>query len=443
MIDWPFERMKQWSDSLAIIRSNWEVSYGEFLNLVELWQKCFVEQGIVAGQVVAVRGDYTPQACSLLLALIRHGAIIVPITKESVHEKEFMDIAQVETMISFDDSDGWNFATFPVVVSNPLILKLRDKGDPGLVFFSSGSTGKNKAILHNASSLLDKFKISRKRFVTLTFLLFDHMGGFNTLLVTLLSGGTVVSTDVRSPDAVCEIIARHHVEVLPTSPTFLNMLLISEAYKRYDLSSLKIVTYGTEIMPESTLRRVAEIFPGVRIQQTYGLSELGVLHSKSHDSKSLWVKVGGDGFETKVVDGVLWVRAHSAMLGYLNAPSPFDSEGWMCTEDRVETKGDFVRFLGRESDIINVGGQKVYPAEVEDVLVQMPNVVDAVVSGEINSLLTIVAAKVRLSHPETLGEFKKRMRVFCKERLASYKIPVRVEITDEDFFSSRYKKIRK
>ena len=188
------------------------------------------------------------------------------------------------------------------------------------------------------------------------------------------------------------------MELLPTTPTFLNLLLLSEAYRSHDLSSLKLITYGTEVMPDSTLQRLHEAFPGVRLQQTYGLTELGILRSKSQDSSSAWVKVGGEGIETKVVDGTLWVKAPSAMVGYLNAPSPFDAEGWMNTEDLVDVNGEYVRFLGRKSQIINVGGAKVYPAEVESVLLQMPNVADATVYGQPNPITGhIVAARLTLA----------------------------------------------
>src|SRR5262249_26068197 len=159
--------------------------------------------------------------------------------------------------------------------------------------------------------------------------------------------------------------------------TFLNLLLLSEAYRCHDLSSLKLITYGTEVMPAPTLERLAAILPGVRLKQTYGLTELGILRSKSRDSGSTWVKVGGEGLETRAADGPLWVRAATAMLGYLNAPSPFDEDGWLDTGDRVEVDGDYVRILGRDSERITVGGEKVYPAEVEDVLLDMENVADA------------------------------------------------------------------
>jgi acyl-CoA synthetase (AMP-forming)/AMP-acid ligase II len=232
--------------------------------------------------------------------------------------------------------------------------------------------------------------------------------------------------------------------MLPTSPTFVNLLLMSHAYERYDLSSLKLITYGTEVMPASTLTRMHALFPAIKLQQTYGLSELGILRSKSKDSGSLWVKVGGEGFETKIVDGILWIKAHSAMLGYLNAPSPFDAEGWFNTNDMVEVDGEYIRILGRKSEIINVGGQKVYPAEVESVLLQMDNVADAVVLGEPHPITgNIVTARVNLMEPEPASAFRQRMRAFCRERLASYKAPVKVDIVDAEQFNARYKRVRR
>jgi acyl-CoA synthetase (AMP-forming)/AMP-acid ligase II len=197
-------------------------------------------------------------------------------------------------------------------------------------------------------------------------------------------------------------------------------------------------------MPASTLARLREVLPHVRLQQTYGLSEVGILRAKSRDSGSLWVKVGGEGYETKVAGGTLWIRARAAMLGYLNAPSPFDAEGWMNTQDVVEVDGEYLRILGRQTDIINVGGQKVYPAEVESVLLQMPNVRDAAVYGERNPITgQIVVARVNLLEPEPPAALRRRLRGFCRTRLASFKVPVRIESTERAQFGARFKKIRR
>jgi acyl-CoA synthetase (AMP-forming)/AMP-acid ligase II len=443
-IGWLVERMAEARAEEAFAWRGLTIDYGWMSQNVEAWRADLGKRMVAPGLVVALEGDYSPRACALLLALIGNRNVVVPLTSSvETMKQEFMEVAEVEAVFTFDEADGWSFRRREARVEHPLLRELIDKRRPGLVLFSSGSTGRSKASLHDFEKILAKFKVRRQRFRTLTFLLLDHIGGINTLLYTLSNGGTIVSVEGRSPDEVCRAIEAHRVQLLPTSPTFLNLLLISEAYKRFDLSSLELITYGTETMPATTLRRVNEVFPHVRLQQTYGLSELGILRSKSKDSASLWVKVGGEGFETKVVDGVLWIRAESAMLGYLNAPSPFDAEGWFNTEDMVEVDGEYMRFLGRESEIINVGGEKVYPSEVESVLLQMDNVRDATVMGEENPILgNIVVARVSLFEPEDLTSLKRRMREFCRERLEKFKVPAKVELSQADQHSARFKKLR-
>lgn len=444
-MSWLLDRMSQWRAEPAIITPCVTTTYRDFLEMVTVWQAHLDEHEVRRGQVVALCGDYTPKVCALLLALIDRGAIIVPLTEAAeVHRQKFLNIAEVEVVLTFNNAGGWALEKRNLTATNPLVQQLRTEGEPGLVLFSSGSTGESKASLHNFTSLLEKFKVARHKMCTLIFLLLDHIGGINTLLYTLSNGGAIVSVLSRDPDTVCQAIEHYRVALLPTSPTFLNLLLISEAYKRYDLSSLKMITYGTEVMPASTLQRIHSLLPDVQLLQTYGLSELGILRSKSKDSGSLWVKVGGEGFQTKVVDGVLWVKAQSAMLGYLNAPSPFDAEGWMNTSDMVEVDGEYIHFLGRKTEIINVGGEKVYPAEVESVLLQMDNIKDAVVVGEKSPITgNIVVARVNLFEPEDLSALKKRIRAFCANKLAQFKIPVKVEVVERDQFSARYKKLRK
>ena len=331
-----------------------------------------------------------------------------------------------------------------IAPENSLLKKIKGSTHPGLILFSSGSTGDSKAALHDVIPMLEKFKVPRYAMRSLTFLLFDHIGGFNTLMYNLSNAGCCIMTDKRNPEDICEIISKYNVETLPTSPTFLNLLLLSESYKKYDLSSLSLITYGTEAMPESTLSRIHEIFPNTRLLQTYGLSEIGIMRSKSKSSDSLWVKIGGEGFETRVVDGMLEVKAKSAMMGYLNAPSPFTEDGWFMTGDEVEVDGEYMRILGRKSELINVGGLKVFPTEVESIILTMDGVEDVAVSGE-NSALTgsIVKARVKISTGETIAGFRKRLRAYCKGKLETYKIPQKVVLVDEMMTGARFKKMRK
>ncbi len=132
------------------------------------------------------------------------------------------------------------------------------------------------------------------------------------------------------------------------------------------------------------------------------------------------------------------------MLGYLNAPSPFTSDGWLPTGDAVDVDGDYLRIRGRQSEIINVGGEKVYPAEVESVLQSMEGVKDVTVSGETNPITGhMVTARLRLTTTETLSEFRKRMRLFCRDKLPAFKIPQKVVLVDEEMHGERFKKMRR
>ena len=265
------------------------------------------------------------------------------------------------------------------MILHPMLMKLIEKKTAGLILFSSGTTGAPKAALHDLFYLMKKFEEPGKRLSTVTFLLFDHIGGFNTMMHSLSSGSMIVTLKERSPEEVCRLIEKYRIELLPTSPTFLNMILLSHVYEQFDLSSLKIISYGTEPMPESTLKALHSVLPEVKLKQTYGLSEIGIMSTKSEASDSLYMKLGGDGYETKIVDDILYIRAKSAMEGYLNAPSPFDEDGWFNTKDKVEVKGDYIHILGRTTDLINIGGEKVYPNEVESVLLAVDGVKDVYV----------------------------------------------------------------
>jgi acyl-CoA synthetase (AMP-forming)/AMP-acid ligase II len=442
---WLFERLAGYADRPALAWRDRSYTYGVLLQRVRNYSALLDAHEVKAGRVVTLDGDFSPSCCAMLLALIQRRCILVPLAASAQpHRSEWLAIADAQWEVYPRDDDPPLISKREATVSNSLTRQLIADGKPGLILFSSGSTGKSKAALHDFEGLLEKFKKIRPAQRTVTFLLLDHIGGLNTLLHVFANGGMVVALENRDPDAVCAAIEKQHVQVLPTSPTFLNLLLVSEAYRRYDLTSLEVITYGTEPMPKTTLQRLADVLPAARLQQTYGLTELGILRSKSRDSNSLWVKLGGEGFETKVQNGTLWIRAHSAMRGYLNAPSPFDDDGWLNTEDEVEVDGEYLRILGRRSEIINVGGQKVYPAEVESVLMEMDGIADATVTGEQNPLTgQIVVARLVLAAPTAVSDLKKQVRTFCRGKLAPFKIPVKVSVAESAGHNERYKKIRR
>jgi acyl-CoA synthetase (AMP-forming)/AMP-acid ligase II len=264
------------------------------------------------------------------------------------------------------------------------------------------------------------------------------------MLYVLSNAGCIITVQDRSPENVLKMIEQYKVQLLPTSPTFINLILLSEAYKKYNITSVQTITYGTEPMPEYTLKRFNKLFPKIRMLQTYGLSELGILRSKSKSSDSLWVKIGGEGFETRVVNNILQIKAKSAMQGYLNATSPFTEDGWFITGDMVEVDGEYFKILGRKSEIINIGGEKVYPAEVESVILEIQGIADVTIYGEKNPIMgSIVAANITLTKTgEDPKSVAKRVKHYCREKLQGYKVPVRIKILNDKQYSERFKKKR-
>ena len=375
------------------------------------------------GDVVAIIGDFNPSSILSLLRLIDLGVVVVPLTVETAHEHEyFFESALVDVIIK----DGLINRRFNNK-KHEFIESLRAKKHAGLVLFSTGTTGRPKAIIHDLTFFLKRFETPRPTLRTINFLLFDHIGGINTLLHTLFNKGVVVAPESRTVDSVLETCRKFDVEVLPTTPTFLRLMLMSGSVPDKFPTCLKVVTYGTERMDQPTLDDLCRLLPNVDFRQTFGMSELGIVRVKSEARDSLFMKVGGEGVETRVVNNVLQIRSESRMLGYLNAPSPFDTEGWYDTKDVVDVKNDFYKVTGRISDVINVGGLKFMASEVERVALKFPNVALVKATPKQNP---ITGQHVELSVQPTMegSVDKDRFIAYLKEKLQPHMVPKRIRV---------------
>lgn len=449
------QNLTAFEDKPAIIWQDHTYTYGWLRKKITHFQHTLEQAGIPDGSIVTIESGFSPGAVAIFFALARKNCIVAPLsTSHKAETGTLCTIAETEYRLAPPRTGapedtasitGIKFDKTACTAEHEIYRSLNRLQHPGLVLFSSGSTGEPKGIVHDLQLLAQRFDKPRKPYRAVAFLLFDHIGGINTMLYLLSSGGCLVVLPDRNPETVLQTIEKHQVQLLPTSPTFLNMIIASEAYKRYDLNSLRVISYGAEPMPEGTLRKIHRLFPDVRLQQTYGLSEVGILSTKSKSSDSLWLKAGGKGYETRVVDGVLHIRAETAMLGYLNAPSPFSKDGWLNTGDAVEVSGEYIRFRGRQDEQINVGGEKVSPAEVESVLEIMDEVQQALVFGEKNPLMGAVVSAIIVPAPGATvnkAALRKSIRQHCQHKLPRYKIPVRIEIDTEIQHTERFKKKR-
>ncbi len=431
------DRFQSWQHKPSMIVEDKVSTFGELLTLFHAERQRLQNEGVRAGHITILIGDYSLSTVAQFLALIDLNAIVAPLTAEppsslvTLLEAQFLVAGPTVSTLNKD------------VPGHPLFHELRSINHPGLLVLTSGSSGTPKVIVHDVEKLLTKFHTIKPAQRLITFLLFDHMGGINTLLHGLSSGSTSIFLSSRFPDHVASMIEKHRVEVLPATPSFLNLLLAHGCHKSYNLSSLKLITYGTEPMPETTLERLRSLLPGVKLLQTYGLSELGVLKTSSKSDDSLLLKLTGDHFSYRVRDDMLELKCESTMLGYLNAPSPLTEDGWFKTGDYVEVHGDYLKIIGRKSEMITVAGDKFHPREVEDVIQQMDHVVDVLVTGTNHPLLgQIVEVAVVLQSHETMEEFRTRLRAHCLKFLPRSRMPRNVIIADRSFMSDRMKKVR-
>jgi acyl-CoA synthetase (AMP-forming)/AMP-acid ligase II len=438
------QRLRNFSDRSAIIWNNRTFSFSDMLSRVERLKCQFGNNQLTPGMVVAVVGDFSPNTIAILFLLICEKCITVPLSKIGTPDiATAIKAVGAQLIISISDDDKVTIQWTNNSLAHIYYDMIQKRKHAGLILFSSGTSGTPKAAVHDFFYLLRKFDKEHRPLRTINFLLFDHWGGLNTLFHTLLSGGTVIFPDSRSPNSVVTLMAEYKVELLPTTPTFLNLLLIDDALDGYDLSSLKVISYGTEPMPKHTLDRIKKALPSVRLLQTYGLIEVGVLHTKSENDNSVWFSINDPFYKIRIRNGLLEIKTKSTMLGYLNHNSPTTTDGWFMTGDRVIQKDSYIQILGRESELINVAGEKVYPAEVENVVLSLNNVAEATVYPLRNQITGYaVGVNVKLIRPEGLKTFRTRLRAHCKTYLKRFQIPVKIDLTDNSNHSSRFKKNR-
>ena len=437
------DKFKSFNSKNAIVFEDRIYTYEEFIKQIKDY-KNILDKHNISSKVVVILGDYSFYNLALFFALYENKNIIVPITSNIKKvQDDFIEESFCQTIIKTDEKNLL-IQNLKTTFSHNMIDNLREKNSSGLILFSSGSTGKPKAMVHNLDTLIDSFKDKKEKSMNmLVFLMFDHIGGLNTVFNALCMGACLIIPKIKDAKTICELIEKYKIMVLPSSPTFLNLILISQEYKNYDLSSLRMITYGTETMPQSLLLKLKEVFPKVKFLQTFGTSETGISTTSSKSSNSLFMKLEDINGEYKIVENELWLRSKTQVLGYLNASmDSFTSDGWFKTGDLVEVDGEYIKIIGRAKEVINVGGQKVLPAEVESIILEMEEISDCMVYGEKNAITgqTVVCDVVLNKNIENI---KKRVRVFCKDRLDAYKIPTKVNVVDKTNFSDRFKKIRR
>ncbi|PAF43784.1 fatty acid--CoA ligase family protein [Helicobacter sp. 11S03491-1] len=429
-------------NSNALITEEKTYTYGDLLLSMQDFEKKL--SSIPKGSCIGILGDFSLENIALFLACVQSQMILIPLSQDPTLPMKLQE-GQVDYICQNHIFQAQNPSG-----KHPLILNLKASHSSGLILFSSGSTGKPKAILHHLDNLLAPYLSKKpKSICMLLFLLFDHIGGINTMLQSLAIGGCAfIPKDRKNVDGIAQAICEYQISILPASPSFLNLFLLNQCHKKYDLSSLKLITYGTEIMPDSLLKRLKIALPKVRFHQTFGASEIGITQTKSKEN---FIALNDPNLEYKIINNELWLKSKTQTLGYLNADNCVFQDGWFCTGDKVETMiengEEYLKIIGRTQEIINVGGEKVFPQEIENIITQIEGIQDCLVYGEPHILtgqsisVALVVDTHKLNPNDKLG-LKKLIRDYCKNYLPNYKIPTKVVIQEHLNMSERFKKIR-
>jgi long-chain acyl-CoA synthetase len=335
--------------------------------------------------------------------------------------------------------------------------------DTAIILFTSGTAGTPKGVmithrniitsalkaLHITSQYPDLQEFGAQNMLMVAPL-FHVLALQEQLMSALVLGRSCILVPAFNPLEVVELLTSGNVSVLAGTPTMYWLLLNKTPVGEAKLESVRIITYGGAPMPPDLLKQIRESFPGVICLNGYGMTEASVI-STLHDrySELYPTSVGQPNLcsEVKIVDltsgqelepnsvGELAVRGALVSKGYYKAPEETDRvyrDGWFYTGDMAYQDAEgFLYVVGRTREMINRGGENVYPVEVENVLHLHPKILDVAVFGLPDPVMGSAVACAIIPRPDTEEITLPEIQDFCKSQLAEYKVPRKLFLVPE------------
>lgn len=440
-----YETAQKYFDSPAIFSSGGTLSYSEFSNQVGRTACRLIESGIESGDQVALLGQNSQQFVVALMALLRIGAVSVPLNfrvppdelifrLKEIHCRKILRSTAYESwpFDGFDTLPLEALTDFDAPFSNTEIAHPFSLDQEATVIFTSGSTSAPKAALHkfrshyfNALGSNENIRLAPSDSWLLSLPLF-HVGGFSILIRAALSGAATAIP--AASETIQDALARFPVTHLSLVATQLYRLLQDEQ-ATVRLRKLKAILLGGSDMPDGLIEKALEL--GLPVFTSYGLTEMAsqvTTTQPASDRQTL--KTSGrllNFRQLKIApDGEILVKGEALFSGYFRRDGleqPFDSEGWYHTRDKgyVDENG-FLHVEGRTDNLFISGGENIQPEEVEQQLCSHPDIEQAVVVpyphpefGE------RPAAFLQMRAGKLLDE--ESVKTFLTKRIARYKIP--------------------
>ena len=470
-----------WKEFPLVVQNNQssrrEITWGQFNDEANRFANALLKHGIGKGNKVAILMFNSLEWLPIYFGILKTGAVVVPFNYRYSSEeiKYCLELADVDLLIFGDQfigrlenifdsvdrvkdfiyvgkncpifAESYNDFTQGCDTKNPNI-KLSPE-DEAAIYFSSGTTGFPKAILHKHKSLTTAAEVEQNhhgqthsdKFLCIPP--FYHTGAKMHWFGSLISGSPTVILKGISPKLIVETVSKEKCTIVwllvPWAQDILDQIDSGEIdLKKYDLKQWRLMHIGAQPVPPSLIKRWKKVFPNHQYDTNYGLSESigpGCVHLGVENIEHVGaIGVPGYGWEVKIVDeqgkevkegevGELCVKGSGVMVCYykdVKATNETLKDGWLYTGDMAKSEDGFIYLVDRKKDVIITGGENIYPVQIEDFLRKNDKIKDAAVIGKFHPRLGEIALAIIERKDNTLSI--EEVEEFCKE-LPRYKRP--------------------
>jgi acyl-CoA synthetase (AMP-forming)/AMP-acid ligase II len=396
---------------------------------------------LVGKSVLLATGSQLTTALALIeLDGVARRITILPPDTAPEHFAALIAGAEIDAVV-IDSSSPSEFFDIPLRVACAPTIGASEHLPPAQlptewVMLTSGTTGVPKIVAHSLAGLTASFaaKAPDPSVTWATFYDIRRYGGLQIFLRAVLGGTSLVLSRAGEPvaDHLARIAAHGVTHVLGT-PTHWRRALMSPAIKK--IAPLYVRLSG-EIADQAILDALRRAFPNAAVSHAFASTEAGVAFEVSDGLEGFpvsYVEQVRDGVEMKVEDGSLRIRSPRTASRYVGTAAPLvDKDGFVDNGDMVECHGDRYVFTGRRGGIINIGGQKVHPEEIEAIINRHPQVRMSLVRGKRSPITgAIVTADVVLESGGESGgvdRVKDDILTLCRDALPLYKVPASISI---------------
>lgn len=493
-------------DKVAIIDKDKKCTYNELNKNANIIASGLASLGIKKGDRVAILAPNSIETIATFLAVAKLGAItvglnwryreteirfmlensgtcaVVAINKSDDYDfisllKDLrMDLPQLKHIISFEPTED---AQSDVILWSELYEAHRDKGYQAVeidayedfltLLYTSGTTGlpKGAKITHfqatkNATFGMSVLDVTADDVIVNQLPWYHAFSFIFCINLCFITGATMVIQDPYNPVLTLKAIEENKVTIHHGTPPMFIMEMNHKDFKNYDVTSLRSGITGSSLCSAALMTRIKEELH-LEVASFYGMTETcGVLTcclpSDPYEIKSTSVGIPIEGCEVKLCDfngqeipkgevGEIWCRGWNVIKGYWDneeeTKKQITADGWMKTGDLARyMENNYLELIGRQKELINKGGYKVYPMEVEDIILRHPKVVEVAVVGTPNETLGELVCACILLKDENNPLSIEELREFCKEFIADYKVPDELCILP-DFTRTSSGKVRK